>query len=223
MTTAHLSEMSAHDLLLGSPPPSKEDVLFRADPNDVRANASLHFPGAGFLYAKGYRTAARLLTKHVIETGTDKNILVFPILYLYRHHIELVLKHLTVIGAYLVDKELSKSETDQLSKHRLDLLWTNFRPILDAVCKEVGWKPPAKEDIEGVDSYIRQMTDVDLDGQGSRYVVSKKGEPSMPHLRNINIRVFADGVERLGDFLEGLDAGFAAMEDIKNEMHAEHR
>jgi hypothetical protein len=219
MTTSHHSK---NDLLLGSPPPRKEDILFRDDPNDVRANASLHFPGSEFLYDKGYRTAAGLLTKHVIETNTDKNILVFPILYLYRHHIELVLKRLTVMGAYLVDKELSKAETDQLSKHRLDLLWNNFRPILEAVCKEVGWKPPAKEDIEGVDSYIRQMTAVDLDGQGARYVVSKKGEPSMLHLTTINIRVFADGMERLGDFLEGLDAGFAAMEEIKSDMHAEH-
>src|ERR1039458_8918620 len=107
MTTAHQTEMSVHDLLTGPPPPRKEDILFRADPSDVGANASLHFPGSEFLYAKGYRTAARLLTKHVIETGTDKNVLVFPILYLYRHHIELVLKHLTVTGAYLVGKELS--------------------------------------------------------------------------------------------------------------------
>ena len=197
--------------------------MFRADPNDVGANASLHFPGSEFLYAKGYRTAAKLLARQVIETGIDKNVLVFPILNLYRHHIELILKHLTVVGAYLVDKELSRGETGQLSRHRLDLLWNNFRPILEGVCKKVGWKPPTKEDIEGIHSYIQQMTDADPEGQGSRYAVSKKGKPSMPKLTDVNIRVFADGMERLGDFLEGLDAGFAAMEDIKNEMHAEHR
>jgi hypothetical protein len=52
--------------------------------------------------------------------------------------------------------------------------------------------------------------------------VSKKGEPSMPHLTHANIRVFADAMERLGDFLEGLDSGFVAMQGIKNEMQAEH-
>ena len=222
MTTAHHRKMSAHDLLLGPPPPRKGDILFRTDPSDVRTNASLHSPGSEFFYAKGYRTAARLLTEQVIETGIDKNVLVFPILYLYRHHIELILKHLTAVGAYLLDKELSKDETDKLSKHRLDWLWNNFRPILEKVCKEVGWKPPTKEDIEGIHSYIRQMTDADPEGQGSRYAASKKGEPSMPHLTNFNIRVFADGMERLGNFLEGLDAGFAAMEGFKNDMQAGH-
>jgi hypothetical protein len=172
------------------------------------------------LYAKGYRTAARLLTKHVIETGTDKNVLVFPILYLYRHHIELVLKHLTVTGAYLVGKELS---TGQLLTHQLNPLWDSFRPILEAVRKGAGWKTPTEEDIEGIHSYIRQMTDVDREGQGSRYTVSTKGEPSMPNLTGINIRVFADGMERLGYLLEGLDAGFAAMEEIKTDMQAEGR
>jgi len=210
-----------HELLLGLPPPRKRDILFRSDPDDIGANASLNFPDSEFLYAKGYRTAAGLMAKQVFETaGADKNVLVFPILCLYRHYIELLLKRLTEVGAFLVDKELSKFETRQLGKHRLDALWGILRPIVEAVCE--GSNTLAKEDIEGIDSYIRQMTYVDPEGQGSRYAASKKGEPSMPYLPHTNIRVFADAMERLGDFLERLDSGFVAMQGIKNEMQAEH-
>jgi hypothetical protein len=220
MTKAHQTGMSVHDLLTGPPPPREEDVLFRADPSDVRANASLHFAGSEFLYARGYRTAARLLAEQAIETGTHKNVLVFPILCLYRHHIELVLKHLIVTGAYLVDIELSKG---QVLTHQLKSLWDGFQPILEAVSRETGWKPPTKEDIEGIGSYIRQMTEVDPDGQGSRYTVTKRGEPSMPKLTGFNIRVFADLMERLSYRLEGLDAEFAAMEETKNDVQAQGR
>ena len=208
------------DLLFGLPPPRKGDVLFRSDHRDT-ANASLDPPSSEFSYSNGYRTAARLLTRHVLEAGADKNTLVFPILNLYRHHIELILKRLTVSGSFLVDKELSKIEMDRLVTHRLDHLWTNFRPILEAVCRCVGWKQPTQEDIEGIHSYIQQMTKVDPDGQSSRYSASTKGDPSIPHLTGINIRAFAESMERLGDFLEGLDSGFSAMEGIKNEMRAE--
>jgi hypothetical protein len=209
------------ELLLGLPPPRKKDILFRSDPDDIGANASLNFPDSEFLYSKGYRTAAKLLSKQVFESaGTDKNVLVFPILYLYRHYIELLLKRLTEVGAFLADKELSKDETISLGRHRLDVLWDNLLPILEAVCD--GSDTLTRDDIEGVHSYVRQMTCVDPEGQGSRYAASKKGEPSMPHLTHTNIRVFADAMERLGDFLERLDSGFVAMQGIKNEMQAEH-
>lgn len=206
-----------HNLIFGLPSPRKADVLFRSDLTETRAHASLDSDSSEFAYSRGYRTAARLLTEHVLEAGLDKNSLVFPILNLYRHHIELILKRLIVTGAFLVGKELSTIETERLLTHRLDQLWSNFCPILEAVCDRVGWTPPTQEDIEGIHSYIQQMTKVDPDGQSSRYSVSKKGDRSIPHVTNINLRVFADGMERLGDSLERLDAGFLAMEEIRAE------
>ena len=204
------------------PPPRKEDILFRFDRSDPDANACLNYTATPeYAYNEGYRVAARSLAKQVLETYCDQDILVFPIVYLYRHHLELILKRLTFLGSSILERELTDVEIRHLEKHRLDLLWNNFRPILNSVCKEAGWKAPSPEDIEGVNSYIRQLTEVDPESQSFRYAVSKKGVPSVPHLKHINIRVFAVGMESLSAFLEGFKAGLDHLDEVKNEMRAE--
>jgi hypothetical protein len=70
--------------------------------------------------------------------------------------------------------------------------------------------------MKGVNSYIQQLTDNDPDAQAFRYAVSKKGAASLPpNITHINIRVFADSMERLADFLDGLDAAFGGLQDNK--------
>jgi hypothetical protein len=213
----------SHDRdLISLSPPRKEDILFRADTSDAMANACLNYTWSPeSFYTEGYRVAARSLANQVLETCRDQDILVFPIVYLYRHHLELILKRLIVLGSSILERKLSEVEIRHLEKHRLDLLWNNFRPVLDAVCKEVGWKTPSQEDVEGVNSYIRQLTEVDPESQSFRYALSKKGVPSVPHLKHINIRVLAEGMERLAYFLEGIEAGLDHLEEAKNEMRAE--
>jgi len=198
--------------------PHKHDTIFRADSQDVLANACLNYSDStDVLYAEGYKRAARLLTKQVLETYSDQDFLVFPIVYLYRHHLELAIKRLTRIGCFIADWELTETEIRHLEKHRLDLLWNNFKPIMKTVCQLTGWEMP-DEDIKGVDSYIRQLADADPASQGFRYPCSKKGERSVPQLRHINIRVFAEAMEWIADFFEGVDAGFVHLADAKSEI-----
>ena len=204
-------------------PPQKEDVLFRADSNWPGANACLSIThGREYSYTEGYRTAARLLAAHAVDTCHDQDILIFPIVYLFRHHIELILKSLTVTGAFVIGKALSDAEIKDLGKHRLDGLWTNLKPILHAAYEEAQVPPIPQEVLEGVDAYIRQLTDVDADSFSFRYASSKKGVPSVPRdLRYINIRVFSDAMERLSYFLGGVGCGLTALKDAKNEWLAE--
>src|SRR5579864_2943647 len=94
------------------PPPRKGDVLFGLDREGRRpANACLNFTApANYAYTEGYRIAARSLAKQVCETGEDRDLLIFPIIYLYRHHLELRFKNLIVVGAFLIDKTLTETE-----------------------------------------------------------------------------------------------------------------
>lgn len=93
-----------------------------------------------------------------------------------------------------------------------------------AVCKAAGWSTPAKDDVEGIDDYIRQLTTMDPDSYSFRYTRSKKGDRSLPSdLKLINLRHFAVLIERLADFLDGLDAATVHLEEAKAEMEAEWR
>jgi hypothetical protein len=58
---------------------------------DWKNNACLR-NGDEYAYREGYRKGAQILVRAVEETQSDQDFLVYPIVFLYRHHIELALK-----------------------------------------------------------------------------------------------------------------------------------
>ncbi len=210
------------------PPPRKSDVLFGSG-TDWQVNACVNGIDNSMAYKDGYRRAALHLVECVCDAGRGQDFLVYPIVYLYRHHIELTLKSIINVACFLVDYTLTKKDLDTLGRHGLAELWTLARPLLNPVC-ELGGSPaiPA-DDLEGIDSYILQLHEYDPDGQHFRYSTTKlKGRkakrlPSLPpELRHINIRGFGIALEKLADYLDGLDMWFGDLIDAKVEFRAKY-
>ena len=203
------------------PPPRKGDKLFRGDLRDWKNNACLR-NGDEYAYREGYRRGAQILVRAVEETQSDQDLLVYPIVFLYRHHIELALKRVIKRAPYLIERALTKVESDHLVDHRLDLLWQDFKPMAKAITEAAGWEELPFEDVEGIDDYIRQLCEVDPRSYSLRYAHSKKGDPSLPEtLTHINLRHFGELMERLANYLYGLEAATSHLEDSKQEMEAE--
>lgn len=203
-------------------PPRKNDKLFCSG-EDWQMNACLNYGNGSWLYSNGYLTAAQSLVAQVIETRREQDGLIYPIVYLYRHHCELTLKGITFLASQLLDKRLEKSQKDALDRHGLLPLWTHLRPLLNPVCDEVGNAHFPEEDLDGIESYIRQLHEYDPDGQRFRYTIAKgkkgKREQSLPPtLTIINIRVFAASMERLADYLASIESWFDHLLDTKLEM-----
>ena len=204
------------------PAPRKGDKLFRGDLRDWKNNACLR-EGDDYAYKEGYRQGAQILVRAVGETERDQDVLVYPIVFLYRHHIELALKRVIKRSPYLMDRELTKTENDHLDTHRLDLLWQDFKPMAAAISEVAGWSQLPADDVEGIEDYIRQIVEIDPGSYSLRYAHSKKGDPSLPKgLTHINLRHFGDLMERLANYLEGLEAAISHIEDLKQEMEAEY-
>src|SRR5712671_6183891 len=95
-----------------SQPFAKGDALFRsvtaseADEDDWETNAWVR-GATDYAYAEGYRRAARILADHVIQNRWDIDFLVYPIVFLYRHNIELQFKRLIPDGAFLAGHVLT--------------------------------------------------------------------------------------------------------------------
>jgi hypothetical protein len=206
-------------------PPRKEDVLVRSDLPDWQNNACLNpVHGDERGYTEGYRRGAMRLVSFVMEKGREQDYLVYPIVFLYRHHIELILKSLLTRIAYVIDHALTGPEKEHLGRHRLDLLWQDLRPKLDLMSDVAGWKKLAAADIEGIHSHIRQLTALDPDSFSFRYTHNKKGAISLPpDLVNLNLRHFAHMTGRLADYLDTLDTAVGVLEEGKMEMEAEWR
>jgi hypothetical protein len=151
----------------------------------------------------------------VCTTYQEQDTLVYPIVYLYRHHIELVLKNTIYTASKLLNQEIGK-----LDGHKLLKLWGTLRPILDAV-SDTSQEFPA-EHLEGIDSYIRQLEEHDPDGTRFRYAKTTKKQPSLKqNLNLINIRIFAEMLETLADYLGGIDDWFAQLLEFDRDMGAD--
>jgi hypothetical protein len=144
-------------------PPRKGDVLFRGDLPDGMNNACLNMGGEGdsIVYTEGYRRGALRLVEYVVENQREQDFLVYPIIFLYRHHIELALKRIILRSPYLIERPLTEKEENHLKRHRLALLWQDLKSILSALCEVMGGEKLDTVDIEGIDSYIRQLSKLD--------------------------------------------------------------
>lgn len=144
------------------------------------------------------------------------------IVFLYRHYIELLLKEIIRSAPYLIDRELTVAEKKHLEGHRLDLLWNDFKPLSVAITKVAGWSELPIEDIEGINDYICQISEIDPHLCSLRYAYSKKGAPSLPKgLTHINLRHFGELMDRLARYLWGIDVGMSAIEDMKHDYESE--
>jgi hypothetical protein len=191
------------------PPPREEDLLFRGT-EESQTNACINYGRPGLAYRDGYRTAARALSAQACNNSYLLDIYVYPIIYLYRHFIEMALKSIfqtAVIG--LLDRKLSSADQTTLGKHDLQALWNMLRPMLAEVCKASDHSPLPTADLKGIDAYINQIHKHDPDGQRFRYAITSKAQPSLPNApHNINIRVMASAMEILCSYLEGIENWF---------------
>jgi hypothetical protein len=202
-------------------PPRKGERLFRGDLRDWKNNACLR-QGDDYAYREGYLRGAQLLVQQVGETSRDQDFLVYPIVFLYRHYIELTLKDIITRARYLVERELSEAEKKHLTSHRLDLLWNDFKPLSGDIAKAGVWVDLPPEDIHGIEDYILQISEVDPNSYSLRYAHSKKGEPSLPELlTHINLRHFGELMDRLARYLWGIDTGISVLEDMKHDYESE--
>ena len=107
------------------PWPRKGETLF-AGAEDWYHNACLNWQYDNWeLYAAGYKSAGDILVQHVIDTRTERDTLVFPIVFNYRQYLELRCKEIIRVGRMLSDEDAEFPRT-----HNLHALWTICRAII---------------------------------------------------------------------------------------------
>jgi hypothetical protein len=212
-----------------SQPLKKGDVLFsfvnsqEGNENDWETNAVVRRADC-YAYSEGYRLAGRMVADHVIQKRWDADFAVYPVIFLYRHCVELQLKGLIPTGANLVELELSEADRKLIQRsHRLDELWELFESILQKAGP--GNIPMNPEEIEGLRWYTRELHEIDPKSDSSRYATARSGQPSIDNERHpaLNIGLLAAGMERLTSYLFGLGVAFHEAYQVKCEMEAEAR
>jgi hypothetical protein len=131
------------------PWPNRGDSLFN-DRNDVRFNAFIGKMWSDWnLYADGYSQAVEYILNSFIRKKyrLHRDTIIYPILFLFHHNIELRIKNIVKKGEYLFDLERTKKSTHDLSK-----IWPNAKLIIKKLNKGADMTP-----LKTVDNIISEL------------------------------------------------------------------
>jgi|HubBroStandDraft_6_1064221.scaffolds.fasta_scaffold146670_1 hypothetical protein len=146
-----------------------------------RATRSLWTCGGGFghvtlgetwhrsgAYIRGYEQAAEILSDHVVSNPASRT-LGYPILFLWRHTVELQLKEIIrSTRALLIDD--SKFPDDE---HRLSKLWTDVRTDLSRLGLN------ESDELSFTEVTIKELASADPRSIDARYSEHRDGQPTL--------------------------------------------
>jgi hypothetical protein len=189
-------------------PPRITDRNLFDEADDWWANTILQLqPTDWWSYAVSYRTAADALAEQFPPWRPAPNGMPLPILFLYRHYIELSLK-----GILRDCRELLDNEGKMASGHDLGRLWESARTELLRVY------PQESHDWLGrAQVLIAQFEELDPFSTAFRYPVDKKGAPSLPDQLVVALGPVKSVIEELAVVLDRAFMMCSAFVEVKRE------
>jgi hypothetical protein len=165
------------------------------DPWDHGLNAEVRYVQSRknfHAYLEGYRRAAIKLFKSACDEGRGANYYVWPLAFLWRHHIELSLK--AVIGS---GRALDLRRATFPHGHRLVALWREALPHIIA-CGSAD-----SPELPNVQSTLEDFERLDPGSDGFRYPLARDGVNASlqdpPH--TINLRTLHQSMGAVAQFL----------------------
>lgn len=157
-------------------------------------------------FSVGYKRAYEILMEKLIEDNSDIDFLIYPLMYLRRHYLELMLKEVIVIGSELNGNPIEVTQ----GSHNLINLWNESQQILSEFYGDT-YAPPSKSIV----NKIKEFHNTDITSQSFRYPIDRDGHDNLDSLERINIRNFNDEFNELEYYLEGIvDMLYVAKDEI---------
>ncbi len=175
------------------------DSLFSSD-KDWHNNACVNWSHAPFsLYTEGYKKAGDYLVQQVVEGSSEKDILVYPIAFLYRQYIELQLKDIIRESRILLEEQ-----GDFPTHHKLRPIWELANVLMKKIIRKID--PTVGDyitdkDLKVIQRIISAFYSVDPDSFAFRYPEDKDGNQTLLGLTHINLRKLAEQIDVLKEQL----------------------
>jgi len=179
-----------------------------------------------FAYIRGSREAAQKLFQS-IETTLDRNTLVYPIVFNYRHYLELQLKSIcTSLNYYVTSKALLECEKGLkkiiLDNHCLEAIWGKVKYLktqLNPEDRDFIFNP--KLDLGKVDQCVKEFSSIDPKSFAFRYATDREGNPSIPdEILSVDLENYIEKMDGVAMILEAVDNSIAIANEYKNELNS---
>jgi hypothetical protein len=176
-------------------PQPGDDPFDLPDCSDNRAIISENDFTRFVLMSEGYRRSADILVERALENWMEADILVYPILFLYRHALELNLKYIiNVYGRHVGVEPIWNT-------HNFTELWPRFLKVLDGF----GTNDPDRAD-EVVGVVIAQFGNVDPGSFTHRYPCDNRGNPIPLVHDQLHLETLKDVMDGVFGYFAGTNA-----------------
>lgn len=164
----------------------------------IQFNAVLdHWTGVGNFHVAGYRQAAEVLLRRFLAdpegTAGERDSLVLPILFLFRHYLELRFKDIIVYG-----QVLSGQPARWPHGHDLEDFWTEMQGL----CKGI-YGPDLPREFVQIGKCVTDLCQLDPNSTRFRYPRDAHGYPVFQHVV-IGLKTLDTTVAWIGDCLDGI-------------------
>jgi hypothetical protein len=192
---------------------------------NVVLNFTSHPKGELAVYGLAYRDAADALVENVRQRKWYSDVDACPIVFQYRHSIELYLKAIILWGAGLVRLQSGEDiNTDNLfATHRFrDLL-----PAVKRIFKEAGWLDNRTSSVQfgtfaEIEELILAFEEIDPISFAFRYPIDRSGNANLPEKFHFNVIALGQEAHKMLEMLDGAVTGvyemFQTMASIQHEI-----
>jgi len=142
----------------------------------------------------GYKQAGDLMVTRALEHPSTRDFLVFPILFNYRHFLELSLKYQLATHGPLVSIDAN------WNSHDLGVLWNSFLEMLD----RYGTPDPDEAD-PVVGGIVLEFAKIDPQSYSYRYPVDRTGTPIPIGQSALDLTNLADVMMATEGYFSGCD------------------
>ena len=184
MSTSSLTDLLEEDFRW----PAIGDKLFSVEQPAYGAVLARHSEERLYHLTGGYKLAADLLVEQAEAQAWRRRKLVYPIVFCYRHYLELTLK--SFLQQYGQLGELTSS----WNHHRLEDLWRDYRTLL----RTVGEEASEEQGTSVVEQCVAEFAKIDPASDAFRYPTRRRGQSfdtELAMLDLISLRNTMQGIE----------------------------
>lgn len=198
------SEQGIHPFFEGTSPHGNVRFNFRGvAPNDLAA------------FAHGYHLAGHALVDKLANAPGYPDYEGYPVLYLYRHALELYMKAILYRGAKYVRLIADQNVNAErfYGSHDLVRLLPAMREIFDRVGWHGDFDLPGLKTWQDFSDLVRSIDSIDHGSYAFRYPMNTRGDPALPHHFVLNVIAFGRNMDGLLDLFSGAASGLDDMWD----------
>jgi hypothetical protein len=183
----------------------------------------MRFPkGELAAYGRSYHEAAQHLVKHIDSTHyRDPDAC--PVVFLYRHAVELYLKSIIHWGNSLLrlNRKPIVAHKNIFTEHRLRVLLKSVKPILRFRNSLDNWGDTHFNSFRDVEKIIGELEEFDPGSYSFRYPVDTTGKKAtLPHHFSFNVVEFGEKFDHLASVLGWISE--MVYEDFQSQAEAYH-